>query len=313
MTVKENSVIIITGPTATGKTALSIQLAKELETSIISADSRQCYKELDIGVAKPTKEELAVVKHYFINSHSITEDVNAVTFEQYALSAVDEIFKENNVAVMVGGTGLYIQAFCEGLDEIPYIPQDIRREVIKQYETYGLAFLQEELKEKNPAFWMKAEQQNPQRLIRALEVLYATGRSITDFRKNKTTERDFNIIKIGLQLSKEELHSNINNRVDLMMQSGLLNEVKALLPYRNYNALQTVGYKELFSYFDGNITLNEAIEEIKKNTRQYAKRQITWFKKDAGITWFNPSDYYAIKSFVEERLKEIKKSTQLQS
>jgi tRNA dimethylallyltransferase len=205
---------------------------------------------------------------------------------------------------MVGGTGLYIKAFGEGLDEIPPIPENIRKEVIQQYETYGLAFLQEELKEKDPTFWINAEQKNPQRLMRALEVLYATGRSIVDFRKNKPTERDFNIIKIGLQLSREELHSNINNRVDKMMQAGLLSEVKALLPYRNYNALQTVGYKELFNYLDGNITLNEAIEEIKKNTRQYAKRQITWFTKDAGISWFDPSDYLAIKSFGKGRIKE---------
>lgn len=302
MIAKTNTVIIITGPTASGKTSLALHLAEHFHTDIISADSRQCYQELNIGVAKPTEEELASVPHYFINSHSVTEDVNAVTFERYALSAVHEIFELKNMAVMVGGTGLYIKAFCEGLDDIPAIPSDVRKRVIEQYENYGLAFLQEELQQKDPDFWLKAEQQNPQRLMRALEVLYATGKSITEFRKNETAERDFNIIKIGLELSREELYRNINDRVDVMMQAGLLDEVKSLLPYRDYNALQTVGYKELFDYLDGKISLDEAIEEIKKNTRHYAKRQMTWFKKDNEINWFNASDYKKMRHHIKNML-----------
>lgn len=302
MTKKTNTVIIITGPTASGKTSLSLQLAKQFHTSIISADSRQCYKELNIGVAKPTQEELASVPHYFINSHSITEDVNAVTYERYALSVAHEIFQHENVAVMVGGTGLYIKAFCEGLDDMPAIPTAIRKKIIEEYETYGLAFLQNELQQKDPDFWLKAEQENPQRLMRALEVLRATGKSITEFQKNKTAKRDFNIIKIGLELSREELYRNINQRVDLMMQAGLLNEVETLLPYKNYNALQTVGYKELFDYLDGKINLDDAVEEIKKNTRHYAKRQMTWFKKDKEINWFKATGYTEIKEFLYNQL-----------
>lgn len=305
MSRKTHTAIIITGPTASGKTALALQLAQQYHTNIISADSRQCFKELNIGVAKPTEEELALVKHYFINSHSVTEDVNAVTFEHYALSAVHEIFETNNVAIMVGGTGLYIKAFCEGLDDIPDIPMEIRNKVIEQYETYGLAFLQEELKQKDPVFWLKAEQQNPQRLMRALEVLYATGESITTFRKNKKAERDFNIIKIALQLSKEELHRNINHRVDVMMQQGLLDEVKSLITYKNYNALQTVGYKELFDYLEGKISLDEAVEKIKSNTRQYAKRQITWLKKDAEMSTMNANDYENTKHYIETELRRL--------
>lgn len=305
MVDKKNTVIIITGPTASGKTSLSLLLAKHFHTDIISADSRQCYKELNIGVAKPTEQELASVPHYFINSHSIAEEVNAVTFERYALSAVQEIFQHTNIAVMVGGTGLYIIAFCEGLDDIPAIPPGVRKRIIEQYENYGLAFLQEELQQKDPAFWLKAEQQNPQRLMRALEVLYATGKSITEFRKNETAERDFNMIKIGLKLSREELYRNINHRVDVMMQAGLLDEVKSLLPYRNYNALQTVGYKELFDYLDGKNSLDEAVEEIKKNTRHYAKRQMTWFKKDKEINWFNAGDYKGMKHYIKNMLDKV--------
>ena len=246
---KENTVIIITGPTAVGKTALSLRLAQLFNTSIISADSRQCYKELNIGVAKPSKEELNLVKHYFIGSHSIKEEVNAGTFEQYALNACNEIFKTSSVVIMVGGTGLYIKAFCEGIDVMPDVPADIRNKIIECYQKNGLEWLQNEVKNTDHDFWQTAEQQNPQRLMRALEVMRATGKSIITFRKGKHVARPFRIIKIGLQLPKEILRQNIHQRVDLMMKDGLVEEVKSLLPYRNLNALQTVGYKELFDYF----------------------------------------------------------------
>jgi tRNA dimethylallyltransferase len=283
------TIIIVAGPTAVGKTSFAIDLAKHYQTEIISADSRQCYKEMKIGVARPSDEELAVIKHYFIASHSVTDDLNAGSFEKYALTAVDAIFQKNKVAIMVGGTGLYIKAFCEGIDPMPVVPDEIRKQVIEGYEQKGLIWLQKELQQKDPAFWEVAEQQNPQRLMRALEVLYATGQSIMVYRTAKKIERPFRIIKIGLELPKEELHNRINQRVDQMMTDGLLAEVKALLPYRAHNALQTVGYKEMFDHLDGNSSLEEAITQIKTNTRQYAKRQMTWFKKDKEIEWMTPS------------------------
>ncbi len=280
-----NTIIIISGPTAIGKTALAIAIAKELGTEIISADSRQCYKEMKIGVARPSDEELAVVKHYFIASHSVSEELNAGSFEKYALAAVDEIFQKHTTAVMVGGTGLYIKAFCEGIDPMPVVPEEIRKQVTDGYQQKGLIWLQKELQQKDPAFWAVAEQQNPQRLMRALEVLYATGQSIMVYRTAKKTERPFRIIKIGLELPKEELHNRIHIRVDQMIKDGLEEEVKSLLPFRNLNALQTVGYREMFEFMDGNCTLEEAVANIKTNTRHYAKRQMTWFKKDNEIKW----------------------------
>ena len=305
MQQNQNTVIIITGPTASGKTFLSLQLAAHFNTSIISSDSRQCFKELDIGVAKPTAAELSATHHYFINSHSIQEEVNAQMFEQYALNAADEIFKQNNIAIMVGGTGLYIKAFCEGLDDIPFIDEVIRKNIIKQYELNGLLWLQNEVQQKDAAFWEIAEQQNPQRLMRALEVMMSTGKSIQSFRTNKKTERPFKIFKVGTDISKEQLFANINQRTDEMIAMGLVDEVKSLIPFKHLNALQTVGYSELFNYFDGKIYLRDAVEEIKIHTRQYAKRQLTWFKKDTEIVWVKPSRSAAI--VMEILKKEINK------
>jgi tRNA dimethylallyltransferase len=292
------TVIVIAGPTAVGKTAVAIQLAKHFNTEIISADSRQCFKELNIGVARPSVEELQQVKHHFIASHSIHETITAAGFEQYALQKVQELFHQHDVIIMVGGTGLYIKAFCEGLDIIPEIDPAIRQKIITSYEEKGVAWLQEQLKEKDPDFAAAGEMQNPQRMMRALEVMESTGQSILSFRKGAKAQRDFTIIKIGLELPKEELHHNIHTRVDQMMQAGLLDEVKQLLPYRHLNALQTVGYAELFDYFDGNLTLEEAVERIKINTRQYAKRQLTWFRKDKEIEWFGPGDMEGIKRWL---------------
>ena len=214
---KKNTVIVIAGPTAVGKTAFAIQLAQHFNTEIISADSRQCYRELNIGVAKPSDEELKIVHHYFIGSHSIQDDVNAGTFEQLALQSSEKIFQKNSVAVMVGGTGLYIKSFCEGMDEMPAIYKDIRNKIIEQYELDGLVWLQQQVQLKNPEFWKIAEQQNPQRLMRALEMVEQTGESITSFRKKNIVERDFNILKIGLELPREILYKRINDRVDIMM------------------------------------------------------------------------------------------------
>lgn len=282
------TVIIITGPTAVGKTAVAIDVAKHFQTEIISADSRQCFKEMNIGVARPSIEELQQLPHHFIASHSIQDEVTAATFEQYALKKTEELFQKHDVVVMTGGTGLYIKAFCQGLDEIPEVPPEVRNIIIAKYKQYGLSWLQQEIKEKDPEFYKKGEIENPQRMMRALEVVEATGHSILHFRKGKKTVRDFAIIKAGLELPKEELQQRINNRVDKMIADGLLDEVKNLLPYKHLNALQTVGYTELFDFLENKKTLAKAIEEIKIHTRQYAKRQMTWFKKDKEIEWFAP-------------------------
>jgi tRNA dimethylallyltransferase len=283
--------IIIAGPTAVGKTSVSVALAQHFKTAIISADSRQCYKELNIGVAKPTTGQLKLVKHYFINSHAVTADVNAGMYEQYALNAVNEIFAEHDIAIMVGGTGLYIRAFCEGMDAIPAVDVALRDEINMKYSKGGLAWLQNEIEEKDPAWYAVGEIQNPQRIMRALEVVYATGKSILTFQKAEKVKRNFDIIKIGLTLPREQLYHQIDTRTDEMIKDGLEVEVRSLIPYRRLNALQTVGYKELFEYIDGNITIDEAIRSIKRNTRHYAKRQLTWFAKDQKIKWFSPLDY----------------------
>ena len=287
----QKTCIIIAGPTAVGKTALSIALAQHFKSAIVSADSRQCYKELNIGVAKPMAAQLELVKHYFINSHSITEDVNAGLFEQYALHAVTEIFQEHDIAVMAGGTGLYIRAFAEGMDAIPAADMVLRNQINTRYNNNGLAWLQNEIKEKDPAWWLAGEIQNPQRIMRALEVLLQTGESILSFQQARKTKRFFNIIKIGLTLPREELYANINLRTDQMIHDGLENEARLLLPHRGLNALQTVGYREMFEYLDGAVDHHTAVENIRKNTRHYAKRQLTWFAKDASIHWFTPLDY----------------------
>jgi len=283
------TVVIIAGPTAVGKTAAAVRLARQLKTRIISADSRQCYRELNIGVAKPSPAELAAVHHYFINSHHISDEVNAASFEQLALGWTEEIFRTSPIAVMVGGTGLYIRAFTDGLDTIPPVDQSIRSRIRLDFEERGLAWLQEEIKKYDPDFYAQGELQNPQRVMRALEVRMSTGESILSFRTRESRQRPFDIKIIGLQLPKEELHRRIHDRVDAMMAAGLLEEVKGLLPWRHHNALQTVGYKELFEHLDGRITLAEAVTAIKTNTRQYAKRQLTWFRRDLSVRWADPS------------------------
>jgi tRNA dimethylallyltransferase len=276
--------IIIAGPTAVGKTALAIEVARHFSTKIISADSRQCYKELNIGVAKPSPVELETVHHYFINTHSISDEISAADFESYALNATAEIFAEKDIAIMTGGSGLYIKSFCEGLDDIPEIEETIRRTISEKYEKLGIGFLQEQIQKLDPVFYQTGEILNPQRMIRALEVRLSTGRSITTYRSKQKKERAFNIIKIGLELPREILYERINKRVDAMIEAGLVEEVKSLIPYKEANALQTVGYRELFDYFENKSKLPRAIELIKQNTRHYAKRQMTWFKKEEALT-----------------------------
>ena len=277
------TVYIIIGPTAVGKTAFAIALAQALQTEIISADARQCYQEMNIGVARPSKLELEAIPHHFIASHSIQETVNASVFENDALAKVDELFKTKDAVVMVGGTGLYIKAFCEGLDLIPAIDPEIRAGIIAQYEKLGLRWLQKEVSVKDPAYWEKGEQQNPQRLMRALEVMLGTQSSILSFQQKKRTVRPFNIVKIGMEMPREQLYERINQRVLNMVEEGLEQEVKSLLPSFHLNALQTVGYQEIFAHLRGEISLQDAVLQIKQHTRQYAKRQMTWFTKDTAV------------------------------
>lgn len=267
---------------------MAIDIAVHLRTEIISADSRQCYKEMKIGVARPSDEELNNVPHHFIASHSIHETVTAAGFEEYALEKVNELFKIKDTVVITGGTGLYIKAFCEGLDEIPEIDPSIRASIIKQYEEKGFGWLQDEIRLRDPEFFQKGEIKNPQRIMRALEVIEATGRSVLAFRKGNKAKRPFDIIKIGLELPRPFLRERIDKRVDQMIEDGLPDEVKSLYPYRHLNALQTVGYEELFDFIDGKTGFEKAVELIKTHTRQYAKRQVTWFKKDKEFKWCSP-------------------------
>lgn len=288
------TVYIVVGPTAVGKTALAIDLAKRLNASIISADARQCYQEMTIGVARPSKEELSQVPHYFIASHSVKETVNAAVFEEYALQKVNELFANQDAVVMVGGTGLYIKAFCEGLDAIPAIDPAIRAWIIQQYEKLGLRWLQKEVSVKDPLYWEKGEQQNPQRLMRALEVVLGTGASIVSFQQKNKVLRPFNIVKIGLEMPRPDLYARINQRVLNMVEEGLEQEVRSLAAFSELNALQTVGYSEWGPFFRGEYALDRVIELIQQNTRHYAKRQLTWFKKDPEIKWYQASTVKAI-------------------
>lgn len=293
--------IVISGPTAAGKTRLSLQLAEYFNTDIISADSRQCFRELNIGVARPPASDLKRIKHYFISSHSIHEEMNAGIFEAYALQSVSEIFERRDVAVMAGGTGLYIKAFCTGMDDMPGVKDSVRQWVRQQYKEQGISWLQEMLHQHDPVFCDKGEMQNPHRMMRALEVVLSTGKSVLAMHSLPQKQRAFSIIHIGVELPRKEIYQNINQRVDDMMNDGLLEEATALYPCRELNALQTVGYTELFDYMEGKYTLQEAVDAIKKNTRHYAKRQLTWFKRDNSIHWFAPGEVKKIIDFIEER------------
>ena len=293
-----NKIIVISGPTAIGKTALSIYLAKLLNTEIISADSRQFYKELKIGTAAPSYEELNSVKHHFIGNLSITDYYNVSNFEKDALNAISLIHKKNKFAVMIGGSGLYINAVCDGIDKLPDPDIKIRNELNQLFENQGLVALQNKLKQLDPEFYKKIDTANHKRLIRAIEVCLTSGQTYTSLRTNSKKQRDFEIIKIGLNRNREELFEIINNRVDVMLQMGLLDEVRGLVDFKSYNALNTVGYKELFDYIDNIVSLEYAIEKIKTNSRRYAKRQLTWFKKDQSIKWFHPDDRNEILEFV---------------
>jgi tRNA dimethylallyltransferase len=281
------TLIVIAGPTASGKTAAGISLAQSFNTVVVSADSRQFFSEMSIGTAKPTESELTAVPHYFINSHSITESFSVGDFERQCLALLDELFKEKNIVILAGGSGLYIKAITEGFDDLPIADPDIRNRLNTELALNGIIGLQERLKATDPVYYNEVDINNPQRVIRALEVYESTGNPISYYRKAAVNKRPFHIIKLGLDMPREQLYARINQRVDGMVTDGLVDEVRNLIPYRHLNALNTVGYSELFEYFEGKTDLVTAIAAIKQNTRRFAKRQLTWFRKDKDIIWFD--------------------------
>ncbi|MBN8649827.1 MAG: tRNA (adenosine(37)-N6)-dimethylallyltransferase MiaA [Cytophagales bacterium] len=280
--------IVIVGPTAVGKTALAIRLAQHFNTEIISADSRQIYRELDIGTAKPSMEELSLVKHHFINSHSIHDDYDAGAYGRDALALVHSLFEKFDYLILCGGSGLYVRAVLEGFDEMPPVPDGVREQINKEYEANGLSWLQAQVKQVDPHYFEVVDIQNPHRLIRALELYRAWQKPMHELRKQKKLEHPFQIVKIGLELEREELYTRIDIRMDAMIEQGLFAEAEKFYPLRNLNALQTVGYREIFGFMDGLYDKGEAIRLLKRNSRHYAKRQLTWFKKDANTNWFRP-------------------------
>ena len=282
--------IVLLGPTASGKTSLSIEIAQKLNTEILSCDSRQFYKELKIGSAPPSKEELAIVKHHFIHHLSINENYSIGQFEKDAINKITALFKAHNYLLLVGGSGLYIDAICNGIDKIPNISNNVREKINNEYKKNGITWLQEKIKKIDPDFYKSADINNPQRLKRCYEVFHQTGKRFSTFHKKEKKKRNFEIIKIGIKTDREQLYKKINTRVDKMIKNGLVNEAELLKKFRKKNALNTVGYKELFNYFNQNIELDIAIEEIKKNTRRLAKRQLTWFRKDKNINWYLKSE-----------------------
>ncbi len=290
----KKKLIVILGPTAVGKSDLSIEIAKYFNAPIVSSDSRQVYKQMNIGTAVPSAEQLSQVKHYFIQTKDISERFTAGMFELEALETLSEIYKHTDYAVLTGGSGLYIDALCDGFDNVPDEDSSVRKSLQELYERDGIEALTSRLKDLDNEYYSQVDLSNPQRVMRGLEVCISTGKPYSEFRKGQSKQRDFDIIKIGLNIEREILYDRINRRVDIMINEGLVEEAKSLYPFREYNALQTVGYKEFFDYFDGKTTLEEAIELLKRNTRRYAKRQLTWFRRTENVKWFEPSEFAEI-------------------
>ena len=290
----KKKLIVILGPTASGKTSLGIKIAKKLNTEILSSDSRQFYRELIIGTATPSQAELKSINHHFINHISIKDTYNIGEYEKDSITKIESLFKDYDNLLLVGGSGLYIDAICKGIDILPNIPKEIREDINNNFLEKGLNWLQDKTKAIDPDYYKYVDTKNPQRLKRCLEIFTATGNKISSLHNKKSKKRNFDIIKIGIKTEREILYNRINNRVDQMINDGLIEEAKKLLKYRNYNALNTVGYKELFDYFDGKESLKNTIENIKQNTRRLAKRQLTWFKRDKQIKWFTTEEYEGI-------------------
>ena len=297
----EKTLIVITGPTAVGKTALCMDLAKHFNIPIINADSRQIYRELKIGTARPSNKQMSEVKHYFVGTLGMDDYYSASLYEQQVLTLLDEIFKTSDYALLSGGSMMYIDAVCNGIDDIPTIDDETRATLKNRLLMEGLESLCEELRQRDPEYYEIVDKQNPRRVVHALEICVMTGKPYSSFRKQEKKVRPFRIIKIGLTRPREELYKRINRRVDKMMKDGLLEEAKEMYPKREVNALNTVGYKELFEYLKGKWTLHEAVERIKGNTRRYARKQLTWYKKDEQIRWFHPDDKEEIISYIEQQ------------
>ena len=299
-----NTLIVILGPTGVGKSAISILLAKYYSTDIISADSRQVFRELSIGTAVPNKEDLQSVCHHFIQTRSIHHYYNVSEYETEAIERINQLFKSKNPLILTGGSMLYIDTICKGIDDIPTVRPEIRKNVIDWYLVNGLEALQQRLLTLDPEYYSIVDLNNPKRLLHAVEVCQLSGKTFTSFRKNTIIERPFRILKIGINQNREILYHRINQRVDQMMEAGLLEEARSVYPYKGLNSLNTVGYKELFSYLDGNCTLEEAIDLIKCSTRKYARKQLTWFRKDTDIHWFEPDQIQEIITFTHDKLKK---------
>jgi tRNA dimethylallyltransferase len=291
--------IVIVGPTAVGKTLLAIQLAQQLGTEIISADSRQIYRELEIGTAKPTREERSAVTHHFVNVKSIEEDYDAGQFGRDALALIAELFKKFDTLILCGGSGLYVRAVTEGFDDMPEVAEGVREKIVQEYKANGLTWLQQQVEASDPDYYSIVDQKNPQRLMRALELNYSTGQTLDKLRKKNKLTHSFEIVKIGLELDREELYRRIDARMDAMIKAGLFEEAQYVYPQRDLNALQTVGYQEIFGYLNGSYDRAETIRLLKRNSRRYAKRQLTWFKKDKEVRWFGPGQVEAISEFIQ--------------
>lgn len=300
----KRQLIVVVGPTASGKTDLSIALARHYNAPIISTDSRQVYKGLPIGTAYPTVAQLQAVEHHFIAELELTEEFNCGEYEQRALERLETLFETHDTVVAVGGSGLYVRALCEGMDNLPQADVQLRESLMERLQNDGVKALAEQLKELDPEYYAVVDRHNPARVMRALEVCITSGCKYSDLRKGERKERNFQIVKVGVTMPREELYDRVNRRVDLMIDAGLEAEARAVLPYRHCNSLKTVGYAEMFDYFDGLITLEQAVELIKRNTRHYAKRQLTWFRRDADVEWFNPADKEQIIKYIDSRFGE---------
>jgi tRNA dimethylallyltransferase len=294
--MKHGSLIVLVGPTAVGKTAVAVRLAQHFETEVVSADSRQVFRELEIGTAKPTPEEQAAAVHHFIDTRSILEDYDAGTYSEEANELLTQLFAKHSHVILTGGSGLYVKALLEGFDDLPEIPAHVRQAVVATYENQGLAGLQEELRAKDPEYYEAVDKKNPQRLMRAIEVIRHSGMPFSGFHTSSKRALPFEVVKIGLERPREELYNRIDTRMDSMISKGLFEEAARLFPKRELPALQTVGYQEIFGHLEGKYDREEAIRLLKRNTRRYAKRQLTWFRKDKSIAWFHPDDWQGILS-----------------
>jgi len=304
---KKGTVVVVAGPTATGKTEAAILLALHYRTVVISCDSRQLYREMTIGTAVPSPEQLQQVPHYFIQSHSIHQYYNAYLYETEALDLLDSLFKTHRIVIVAGGSGLYLDALCKGIDDLPTIDPEVRKEVDKKYREEGIEYLRHQLRILDPAYYEKVDLRNPKRMQKAIEVCLMTGRPYSSMLTGMKKERPFHIIKTGLMLPREELYKRIHARIHRMIEAGLVEEARSLLPWRHLNPLNTVGYRELFEYFDQRLSLPQAIERIRQNTRKYAKRQITWFQRDSEIRWFHPDEISAMIQCIDEQIADCLK------